>query len=393
MEISILNALFQPVDIVDQFKSMIWAERRAKIGDFQLTILSTPANKRRFVAGAWLMINNSKRVMEIKTVTEAVDKDGVVTLEIKGFEITHILKGRAAVKAVSGGVASTWLIEDTAPAEIPRYIFNQICVLGTVSSSDIIPFVFTGNLYPADTIPEPAGTIDWEQKPDSVLAAIEEIADIYDLGFRLYKDPFLSKLYFNVYAGSDRTSAQSTLPVIIFSYDMENLQNTTEFSDISEAYNVIRVVYTYTVDEVEETLTFEVYDPEHIPEGFDRRVKILIVSSVPEEVVDVPAFLVQAGWDELMKSRPIVAFDGAVVPDSQYKYEVDYFMGDLVELRSSTGATAYMRVDEYIFVQDEQGERSYPTLVTKAYKEPGTWESWKYDVDWDLFPDEDWDEQ
>lgn len=400
MEILILDALLQPVDVVDQFESMIWAERRAKVGDFQLVTLPTYTNRRRFSPGTWISITESDRIMEVATATETVNEDGVTVLEIKGPEITHILKGRAAVKALVSGVAPTWVIPDTTPANAMRHIFNQICVVGSVNSADVIPYIYAGNLYPVDTIPEPAELIDWEQKPDSVLAAQEEIADIYDLGFRLYKDPTLSRLYFNVYAGSDRTSAQSTLPAVIFSHDTETVQNTQEYTSVNEMFNVIRVIYTYTEPsevegepDVEITITMEVYDPAHIPTGFDRRVKVLVVSTVPDEVTDVTAFLVRAGWDELMKSRPISAFDGEIVPNSQYKYGVHYYMGDLVELRSSTGATAYMRVEEYIFIQDKQGERSYPTLVTKAYKEPGTWESWKYDVEWDLFPEETWDEQ
>lgn len=402
MELVVLDALLRPSVVVDQFESVIWAERRAKKGDVHLVTLSTPANKNLFTAETLLVHNNSRRVMEIETVVEEVNAEGVAVLDVKGKEITRLLDGRAALKAVVGGVAKTWLIPDMTPANAARHIFNQICVVGTLGAGDVLPFYTVGNQYPADTIPEPAELIDWEQKPDSVTAAIEEICDIYDLGYRLYRDPAVyGTLYFNIYAGSDRTTAQNTLPPVVFSHDLENLQNTTDLSDISGAYNVVRVLYTFTTPaviegdpDVEETLTFEVYDSENSPEGFSRRVKILVVSSVPEEIVDIPSFLVQAAWDELMKYRPVSAFDGQIVPNSQYVYERDYYMGDIVELRSSTGGTAYMRVEEYIFVQDKQGERSYPTLVTNAYKEPGTWGSYKYDVDWNLFPpDEDWADQ
>lgn len=401
MELLILDALLRPVIVVDLFESAIWAERRAKKGDFHLVVQSTPANRDLFLAETLLTHNNSRRVMAIETVVEEVNEDGVTVLDVKGKEITRLLDGRPALKAVTGGVAKTWLIPAMTPANAARHIFDQICVAGTLGAGDIIPFITPGNQYPADTIPEPADLIDWEQQPNSVTAAIEEIAEIYDLGYRLYRDMnVFATLYFNVYAGSDRTTAQSTLPPVVFAHDLENLQSTTELNDISGAYNVVRVLYTFTTPsevegepDVEETLTFEVYDSENSPEGFSRRVKILVISSVPEEIEDVPAFLVQAAWDELMKNRPISAFDGQVVQTSQYVYERDFYLGDLVEIRSSTGGTAYMRVEEYIFVQDSQGERSYPTLVTNAYKEPGTWESYKYDVDWDLFPDEDWDEQ
>lgn len=400
MELLVLDSLLRPVTVVDQFISVIWAERRiARDGDFHLVTLSTPANKNLFVAETLLTHNNTRHIMAIETVVEEVNADGVLVLDIKGHDIARVFDGRVALKPVAGSqVAKSWLIEGMTPANVMRHMFSQVCVVGTLGAGDLIPYYTAGNQYPVDTIPEPSDLIKWDQKPDSLANAFKDIASVYDLGYRLYRDlNVYATLYFNVYAGSDRTSAQSTLPPVIFSHDLENLLNTTELSDVASAYNVVRVVYTYTdpgPPETEETLSFEVYDSEFSPEGFSRRVKVLVVSSIPEEITDVPAFLVKAGWDELMKNRPISAFDGEILQTSQYVYERDYYLGDLVEFRSVTGATAYMRVEEYIFVQDKQGERSYPSFATNAYKEPGTWESFKYDVDWDLFPvDEDWDDQ
>lgn len=384
MEILILDKLLRPIDVVDTFESMIFAERRKDLGDFELVTLSTPANKKRFVTNTWVTINRSRRVMKVESVEETVDDNARIVLHIKGKEITKILQQRAALKAIVGGVAPVWVIQDQ-PADVMRYIFRQICVLGTVTADDIIPFVQDGETqYPASTIPEFPDEIVWEQKPASVFAALKELADIFDLGFRLYRDLNTSELYFDVYAGSDRTTAQSTNVPVVFSYDMENLQSTRELNDISGEFNVIQVVYTYTdVTETEVALTVEVFDVDGIPpEGFDRKTKVLTITSIPEEVTDIPAFLYRAGLDELMKSRPIGAFDGEVSKNSQYIYETHYYLGDTVELRSSTGATAYMTVEEYIFVEDLEGERSYPTFTTRKFIDPGTWASWKYDIEW-----------
>lgn len=393
MEVLILDKLLRPIDVVDTFESMIFAERRKELGDFELVTLSTPANKKRFVPNTWITIDKSRRIMKVETVEETTDDDLRNILKIKGQEITKILLQRAALKAITGGVAPVWMIADQ-PADIMRYIFRQICVLGTVTPDDIIPFIQDGETqYPASTIPEPADTILWEQKPDSVFAAEKELADIFDLGFRLYRDlNNTSELYFDVYAGSDRTTAQSTNTPVVFSYDMENLQNTRELNDISQEFNVVQVVYIFTDEtETEVALTVEVFDSEGIPpQGFDRKTKVLTITSIPEEVTDIPAFLIRAGMDELMKSRPIGAFDGEVSKNSQYVYETHYFLGDVVELRSSTGATAYMVVEEYIFVQDMQGERSYPTFTTRKFIDPGTWASWKYDIEWTAMGSEEY---
>lgn len=386
MEILILDSLLRPMDVVDEFISMIWTERFSEKGDFQLVALSTPANQRRFVTETWISITESDRIMEIQSIEEKSNADNQVILTIKGVEISDILDSRLALGAIVGGIDPVWYITDKTPGDVMRYIFNQICVVGSVSATDIIPFYYTGNLYPTDTIPEPSTHINWEQKPASVYAALKELGDIYDLGHRLYKDPNLSKLYFNVYAGSDRTTGQIALPPVIFSTDMENLEDTTEYNDVSAAYNVVRVIYVHkdaVIPDLDVATTVIVYENELVPaEGFDRRVKSLVITSIPEDVVDITAFLTQAGRDELKKSRPIGAFDGQISNTSQYVYKRDYYLGDLVETRGKNGSSGYMRVEEYIFVQDTQGQRSYPTLTTKEFINPGSWLSWKYNVDW-----------
>lgn len=395
MEVYILDSLLRPVDVVDVFVSLIWTERFSSMGDFELITSLTSSNQKRFVPDTILSIPQSRRLMKIEIVEETISESDGPVLKIKGFEISKITDSRIAMKALgAGGVAPVWLIPDMTPANIMRHIFQQICVLGTLDTADIIPFIDTagGNLYPADSIPEPSGLIDWEQKPATVYAALKELGDIYDLGHRLYKDPNLAKLYFNVYAGSDRTSAQTTLPAVIFSSEMETLQNTTEYTDLSKYYNMVQVVYTFKDEnDNDSVITMLVTDDAlNPPQGFDRRIKPLVVTSVPEEITDVVGYLFRLGIEELMKSRPLSAFDGEINPNSQYRYERDYYLGDLVETRNRNGSRSYMRVEEYIFVEDAEGERSYPTLAVKEYFNPGTWNSWKYDIEWSAMGSEEY---
>lgn len=393
MEVLILDKLLRPIDVVDTFMSTIFTERVADMGDMELVTLSTQANKRRFTTGTWLTVNDSDRVMEITTVEDRLDDAGRAVLKVKCEELVRVLMARNALKAIVGGVAPTWVITDV-PADVMRYIFDQICRLGTVDTADVIPFIQPGTLYPASTIPEPIFEIEWEQKPDSVFAAEKELGDIFDLGFRLYRDPnSLSKLYFDVYAGSNRTTNQSLHPPVIFSADLENLQNMAEFKDVSKYFNVIRVVYVYR-DEVTDTdvaQTVVVSDVDFTPpEGFDRRTKTVTITNIPEEITDITAYLIACGRDELMKSRPFAAFDGQVNPDAHYVYGRDYYLGDVVEFQGNNGESAHMRVQEYIRVQDEQGERSYPTFAIRKFNEPGTWASYKYDVEWSAMGSEEY---
>lgn len=405
MEILILDKLLRPIDIVDRFVSLIWAERYSELGDFELVILSTFANKNRFVMGTMLSVTESKRVMKVETVEESIDEDKGHVLKIKGRDIASILQQRTALyrSIFTFDIKPIWYMSGWSPGNTMRYMFWKICVEGGLAANDIIPFIQWGaggiddweTLYPSDTIEEPEQVIIWGQKMDSLYNAIKELGDLYDLGFRLYKDPDSPKLYFNVYPGSDRTSLQTDVAPVIFSTDMQNLQNVTEYLDSTKEYNLIHVVYPYK-DSNDNDTTFDVkvYDPDFQmnPDqgGFERKAKVLVITTLPEEVTNTHDYMVQRGRDELSKSRPIGVLEGEVNQYSNYVYERDYFLGDIVEVRSETGTTAYMRVEEQIMVQDDSGQRSYPGLVIRQFINAGTWASWKYDVEWTAMGSEEY---
>lgn len=92
--------------------------------------------------------------------------------------------------------------------------------------------------------------------------------------------------------------------------------------------------------------------------------------------------LVQRGKEELAKNRSLSAFDGELPGNSPYKYNSMYNLGDLVEMRNSDGVTNQMRVTEQIFVSDNEGERSYPTLTIDLFITPGSWFAWDYNQVW-----------
>jgi hypothetical protein len=178
---------------------------------------------------------------------------------------------------------------------------------------------------------------------------------------------------------------------------MANLIDTTEFIDYSKHYNVAHVIYFHK-DEFDNDVTTSVIV--EAPEiafstgGFQRKVKLVSVTQIPEDVEDIEVYLAQLGSEELIRSRPTDVYDGEIAKNATYVYEEDYYLGDIIEVRGSNGGTAYMRAVEQIFKSDNTGESAYPSLVSKTSITPGTWASWKYDVDWvDMGSDEYWSTQ
>lgn len=393
MDIFILDVLLRPIDIVDEYISFLWTERWASMGDFQITTLATPNNKRRFVPETKLSIPQSKRLMIIESVEEKDDIEKGNVLTVKGRCLNSLLEKRVAAihNSITGLISTSWDTYGWTPKELLELYFFTICYDGELSSGDIIPFVQaqgTTSLYPAENISDPwPSDFQWSTKPEDIYKAFQDIISAYDVGWRFYKSPTDSKLYFESMMGSDRTTMQSTYPPVIFAYDMVNLIDTTNLVDVTKYYNAVLVIYFYkdgAGNDVTISQWVEASDLTLSERGFDQKTKVLSVTQIPQDMalVDVPAYLTQLGQEELGRSQSVNVYDGEIAKTSSFVYEKDYNLGDIVEVRGNDGGTAFMRVVEQIFSSDQSGDSVYPSLITKTFINPGTWKSWKYNIEW-----------
>jgi hypothetical protein len=383
MEVYILDSLYRRSQVVDRFESLIWTERWADIGDFELLLASNPGNRSLFNPDTALAMNLSKRVMIVETIEDSTDDDGRKRIKVKGRSIEKILDDRAvrSTKKNSKDLPTISIVGN--PVGIAYGFFQDVCVYGKADANDIIPNVSLGTSYPAENIPPINPLITWDQDPtDSILKAYTDMAPIYKFGFRLYRDGDNGQLFFNIYTGNDRTTTQTVLPPVVFTPELDSLQNTTELLSIEKAKNVAYV----TSDQGFEV----VYAPDadmNMISGFNRRVLSVKADTlalpndangnpVTPTAAQISTYLQQKGKDELAKNRTLRAFDGEINQRSPYRYGVHYELGDLVEMRNSDGIGNQMRVSEQIFVHDGEGERSYPTLAIDSYISPGQWNSW-----------------
>lgn len=396
MEVYTLDSLLRRDQVVDKFESLIWTERFSSKGDFELTLHSTVASRALFKAGTRLALNESYRVMTVDTIEDKVDVEGRALLTIKGPSLEDILEDRVAKKTLSDlTVEPKWGITGT-PGAITEAVFRTMCTIyGTeyLDLADVIPFYVQGTIFPADTIPLPSDPITVWLEPDTVYNVIKDICDLYDLGFRLVRNFDTSQLYFNIYAGSDRTTSQTGLAPVVFAPNLDNLQNTTELTSTATYKNV---AYVFS------PVGFEIVFPQGVDpavEGFERHVLLVKADDIDAELTGgnaatATAMMIQRGNEELSKNRRLAAFDGELNQNgSNYKYDIDYRLGDLVEMRNVDGVTNKMQVTEQIFVSDVEGDRSYPTLSINQFITPGSWIAWDYNQVWfdlDLDTTETW---
>lgn len=389
MELYTLDPLFRRMDLIDVWKSLIWTERYKETGDFQLDIVSTNRSKNLLKVGTMLAQRDSFYVMVI-TSAEDDDTGGERILTVKGVSLEILLEDRVAAAALTDTTTTpNWTITDT-PAAVMRKVFHDICVTGTLSAKDIIPFVVEGSFLPASTIAEPIDPVTIEIAPQSVYSTLTQLADVWNIGFRMLRHYDTSQIYWEVYTGNDRTSSQTTLPAVVFSPDLDNLQNTKE---LVSADGVKNVAYVFSPAGFQEIYAIGA-DP--TVAGFSRHVLMVDASDVTTDAYPTPelveAALAQKGSDALAQVQVYQAFDGEISQNSEYKYGRDYNLGDLVEQRKD-GVGNIMRVTEQIFVSDAEGERTYPTLTLNTFVSTGSWLSWLPTKVWGDMTTEVWADQ
>ena len=122
--------------------------------------------------------------------------------------------------------------------------------------------------------------------------------------------------------------------------------------------------------------------------GLDRKVMYVDASNITDVAgAGLTAKLIQLGKEQLALNTNLAAFDGEISKNSQYIYHEHYELGDLVEIRNSDNATNQMIVTEQIFVSDQEGKRSYPTLAVKLLITPGSWYATPTTQVWDDLTD------
>jgi hypothetical protein len=384
MELFTLNEAFRREAVVEGYNSCLWAERYSAWGDVEIVFPSDRPVRSLLKEGTQLGLDKSYRIMTVEDLEEGVNDDGEEILTVTGRSIESKLDDRAAIDPLTLGgteVKAKWDLTGL-PAALARKIFQDICVLGLLSPDDTFPFYTAGTLLPAGTIPEPTDSVTISLDPDTAYNSIKKICDIYSLGFRMVRNPDASQMFFEVYTGDVRTSAQTAFPAMIFSPELDNLSNTKQLTSISQLKNV-----AYVIGKNGSTTVFATgVDPEVT--GFERRVLLVMADDIDLAAgsPELEAALQQKGLEELSKYLKIFTFDGEIASNN-LRYMVDYDLGDIVEQRNADGFTTEMRVTEQIFVQDEEGERSYPTLTVNQVINPGSWLSWSSNQKWAEVPE------
>ena len=389
MELYILDSLLRRVVLFEGYISLIWTERYNEEGEFEIVLADTREARNLFVYGAMLALKGSTAVMKVETSNASTDDDGKATYTIKGRSLEAILRARYSYDVLGSSNSIGVLTLTGTPTDIVKKLFDDSVRDGGVSVSDKIPFLQPGVYLPVGNIPAPEDIILVEIKAGPLYEPTVSISQEYHTGFRFVRRDMAhnaAQLYFETYMGNDRTTSQNvgvTSPggipkVVSFSTKMETLANVSELTSIAEYYNV-----AYVVAKNGSAIVY-VDGADDSTAGFDRSVMWVDATDLEEPAgAALDALMLRRGQEALAAQRIVIAVDGEIPENSTYVYGVDYGLGDLVEISNGNGSTTNMRVTEHIYISDEEGNRSYPTLTLDQLITPGSWMAWNALQVWD----------
>lgn len=357
LEAYVLNTSFDIVAVIDAYESFIWTERYFECGDFELYL---PLRQELVVSlkrDNYLQLRDSETIMVIEDVEIDTDVEKGTYVTVKGRSLESIIDRRIVWEetdingSFQNGIKKLLTKNAISPTDperaIPNLVFED-SVDSRITSLTLEAYYYGDNLYDVVTS-----------------ACIDN-----NIGFqiRLSSD---KKMVFGLYKGLDRTYDQEIRPYVVFSPEFDNIL-TSKYFESSKALKNCALVS----NEVREQTTTSRYfittevKPDNYQSGLDRREMFLeaSVSDTDENgnkltTAEKKAQMQTAGSEELAETNITKAFDASVDPSRQFVYGVDFFIGDVVQVKNEYGYESKARVTELIRSDSTSGESVNPTFT------------------------------
>jgi hypothetical protein len=373
VELATLNRKFLKQDVIDAFTSVIWTERYYGDSEVELVVPATAEMVKKLSVGTFLSFAKSDEVMILETA-DIEDNQ----LKVSGISLLPWLDNRF-IRSSDKHEELHFKVGPGTAGFLLWAIIYFMCVEGSPFLDGSTP---TGIPNPQQLAIPGLGLKDYDKSGRNdltaavpygpVYKAMHEIATAYEIGMTLTLETVTDTSYslrYRNYKGLDRTSGQSQHPPVRFSPHMDSLTDIKEFRSLTPFKTQ---VYTFA-PELDPALGLttapgiaKLSGSQYV--GFDLRALMTFASDITtdtlggsqEALVDI---LNMKAVQELANSEFIKIVDGEIVPTNQFKYGVHYNLGDIIEVQGNSEIVTKSRVVEYIYAQDESGERAYPTVA------------------------------
>lgn len=350
MELYVVNNEFQTIDILDDFKSLIWTKRYSEFGDCELYISANLKNFTMIRIGYYLVKSDDPdMICRVESIELNTDSENGDYLTVIGLDCRHILNQRIIAKQTNHS--------GTVEEFIERLIAENI--------------TYASNPYrriPNFRVGESLGLQDQiiqQVTYDNLGEKIIELCKTFGYGSKVKLDGIM--FTFELYVGKDRSYNQSVNNQVVFSPDYDNLK-TSKFLNDAMNYKNSALVGGEGEGVDRQIVEYNLLDGEGIPPiGLERREIFVdakgVSSNTDDEEISYEDQLITEGQEVLSENKVLKAFEGEVIADYTYIYGEDYFLGDIVQVINEYGLKSSARIVEVIeSIDDEGGHSVIPTF-------------------------------
>ena len=355
MVINILDQSLNRVGVVDDYISVIWRPAYYDVGDFELYINASSEAVELLQPDYYLVRDKDvsvdaagnvtyKNVMIIKNFTLETGNDEGDRFIFTGRELKFLLNKRIVWQQTNltgkAEVAIRKLVSDNAvsPSDSKRVI-PQLILGASAGLTD---------------------TIDKQVTGDKLDVCITEICTAYNYGWDIFI--YNTNLVFIVYAGVDRSYAQTDRPYVVFSDDFDNILNST-YERRTEEYANCTLIAGEGEGTARTTTTVN-----NGLSGLERTevftdARDLSSNTGTPEAIDNTTYLKllgERGRENLAALGITEGFSGEVTTEGTFTYGVDFDLGDSVTVINRYGIGKNVMVLSAIESVDSSGVKLIP---------------------------------
>jgi hypothetical protein len=355
MDVWVLNTDFEAVGIIDYYISLIWTERYAEAGDFELYLKSDSSVFDIVQQGYYLYLKDAKMTMIIEQIEIQTDVEDGNELIITGRSLESILDRRIIFP------------QTNLDGKLQNGI-KQLLDENLISPSDTDRKI---DLFTFDESTDTAITdlqLKAQYTGDNLYDTIVAICAAYNIGFRVQLGED-NKFHFSLYSGTDRSYDQEDNTYVVFSAKYDNLKS----SNYLESDKNLKTV-TIVAGEGEGTdrKTKTVESSVGAGSGMFRRelftdARDLSTTTSSTETMSDEAYMAkleQRGLEKLAETVSIITFEGEIENGQTFTFDKDYHIGDIVQLVNEYKREGTVRVTELVRSIDTSGIQYYPTFVS-----------------------------
>lgn len=351
MDLLVLNKSLDVIAIVDVYESIIWTERYYEYGDFELYTAMTQDLLNYIKTDNYIQRVGSDRVMIIEEIRIDTDSETGNHITITGRSLESILDRRV--------IWSQTTISGNLQNGIKKLI-NENIISPSKEERKISNFIFKDSTDSQIT----GLTVEAQYTGDNLYDVISKVCEEKSIGFKVSLNEN-KQFVFELYAGADRSYEQTNYPYVVFSPNFDNIINSNYLESKENLKNVALVGG-------EGEGTARKYLAIGNTSGLDRRELFVDARDISSEGEDGQTLTTEQ-YNELLKQRgneyladytDLVSFEGAVETNIMYKYGVDFFDGDIVQIANEYGHEAKVRILEVVISENEEGNSVYPTFKT-----------------------------